>query len=169
MFDLQRGVAVHVSPIIALDSNTEHRLYQILFHHLPSPPPPPSFAQQGALLKMVHASNNSGSFRSLTRYEEYYISGGDLFFLVRHHRLIRSTPCLSVCLSNCLVSRWNITSLGCIGTSLNVRVDISGASLQPPLLPVLPDKAQVKPTPSSWTMSRSRSLHGSFGCSIIRE
>lgn len=154
-------VPLHVFSIIALDSNTAHRLHRSLFHEL-LPPPLPSLAQQGALiLAMAH---DSGLFRSLTRYEDYYLSGGDLFFLVRGRCLVLER------LANKIFScRSSTMSSGYIDTSSSAKALTSRASSRHLHLPVLNAKAPAKRMPLSSTTLKFMSLHGSFGYFTTRE
>lgn len=49
---------------------------------------------------MTHRRNNSDTFRALSRHENYYLSGGDLFFLVSSISNIIAAAALTTSLLN---------------------------------------------------------------------
>lgn len=72
---------------VDLDSNTV-LLQRDLFHSSPSPQFP-SFGQKGEiLLAMAHqhqsSASGSGDFVTVRKHDEFYLSGGDLHFLVSY-------------------------------------------------------------------------------------
>lgn len=110
----------------------------------------------------MHTELNSG-FRTLTRYDEYYLPGGDLFLLVRYYR-----RCI-MGLIHITNYRLNVMFSEYIDISLSARAHISRENLLRLPHLVVHVQGQMSQTPYSWKTSRFTNLHDSFGFSIIRE
>jgi len=113
----------------------------------------------------MHTELNSG-FRSLTRYDEYYLPGGDLFLLVRCQRWYIMGPMM---LNHVTGYRLNVMFSEYIDISLNARAHILRENLPRLPHPAVHVQEQMSQTPYSWKTSKFTNLHDSFGFSIIRE